>query len=731
MEHVIPIQDGLNFVLCNRTDGNRPTISGSSNGNAVNLAENNVVAGFDIDGTQGVGGMAHGIFGDGVVLGDTITNGIIRDNMITGAILDGVHLEDIDGDWDFLRNEIVQNGFDGIRIFNACDPTSILTFADNTVSENGRDGISLENYDAERLIFLRNITNDNGRDGIRLVNFKNGSGNGLALDFSGSTSSGNNGFGINIIGGEGNLRILNANITGNLAGGLSITDWTNTDPNTLTFIGTTVDGTSNFSGNGAGIGINVELNSGVQRLLITDSRVNGNGYGIVARANGAGTNLISRIVDNQSVSNNSADGIRIVAENGASHNTLIQEEGPSGGVLRLPINNNGGSGIAFFAGNDAGGLVSEIEATVRNLSITGSLAGDGIFGDINLDGSLQLVVEDSNIDGNGLSGMNFQLNANSTNIVNNLFVSNISMLDNGGSGIVVNSGVGTLTNVQVVDSVFENTTAITPDGDNNTVRGGGFGVGISLFQDGDDSILSPGVDGRLQAFIQGNSINRYLAEGISIDAAGDGHILARIDGNDLDQNGFGLGSAGNGTGNPDIVAPVPFGAFDGVRVTSSDSSEIDLLMSQNNIMRSTESGLLLQTLDTSRINALLVGNDLADNDYGNDTDDDPIRQDLGIDFIISNSLGSEMCIAMSNNFYTTLPNVGHPVTGGFSLPGGFSIFNTGAPGDLVLELDGNTNLFAPGDVLAPAVFPAFGSTCEALIIAEEAAFIADGFPPIR
>lgn len=730
VRHIIPIQDGLNFILCNRTDGNRPTISGSNNGNAVTLAENNVVAGLEIDGTQGVGGMAYGIFGDGVALGNTISNGVIRDNFITGAILDGVHVEDIDGDWDFLRNEIKQNGFDGTRILNACDSTSILTFADNDVSENGRDGISLENYDAARLIFQRNTTNDNGRDGIRLVNFKNMLGTGLELNFAGSTSSGNNGFGINIIGGEGNLRILNANITGNLSGGLSITDWTNTDPATSTFIGTTTNGTSNFSGNGAGVGINVVLNSGIQRLLVTDSTVNGNGYGIVARANGVGTNMISRIMDNQSVSNNSADGIRIIAENGATHNTLIDEVGPSGGVLRLPISGNGGSGIAFLAGNDAGGVVSEIEATVRNMSITGSLAGDGIFGSINLDGSLQLTVEDSNIDGNGLSGMNFQLNANSTNIVNNIYVNNITMLDNGGSGINVNSAIGTFTNISVIGSVFENTTAIAANGDNNTLRAGGFGAGISLFQDGD--VGTPEIDGRLQALIQANSINRYLAEGISIDSAGDAHIFAQIDGNDLDQNGYGLASAGNGTGTPQIVSPppVPAGVFNGVRITSSDSSEIDLRMSQNDIMRSSDSGLLLQTLGTSRINALLVGNDFANNDYANDPTDDPIRQDLGIDFVISNTLGSEMCVAMSSNFYTTLPNVGHPVTGGFSATGGFSIFNTGAPADLALELDGNTNLFGPADVLAPAVFPPYGTVCEPLIDAEEAAFLAAGFPPI-
>lgn len=745
--NVIPIQDGLNFVLCGDMDGRRPTIAGSNNGAAVTLANNNVVSGLNIDGSQGVGGMAHGINGDGILRGEPLTNGVIRDNVITNAILNGINLDTIDGDWTFERNETTDNGFNGISVVNACDPSSILIFEENVSSDNGQDGIHLRNYDAESLVFLRNITEDNGRDGLRLENFKNTNGNGLVLDLTGATSTGNNGFGINIIGGEGNLSVLNGDITGNIGGGLSITDWTNTDPNTRTFIGTTVGGLSNYSNNAPGIGINVVLNGGIQRVVITDSTVDGNGYGIVARASGIGTTLISQIVDNRSVSNNLVDGIRVIAENGASHQTLIDEQSPDG-VERLPIRNNGGNGIVFFAGSSAGGVVSEIDAIVRNMDITGNNDGHGIFGDINEDGSLQLMVSDSNIDQNGLDGMSFRLNGNENGLVNRILATRLTMLDNGDDGIDLISFAGTFTDFQITDSVLDSTATIAANGDTNGVRLGGTGIGINLVQVGDNSLTNPQADGRLRAFIQGNTILEFAQQGINVSAFGDGQVVAQIEGNFLDQNGYGETNTNDFVGPPDEVPNLPQNpgdrVYEGILVTAFNDSSIALRLNENDINRSTDFGLKVATEDNGNVDAILIGNDFSDNDYGDDPDDqDPGRTDDGIDFVFDNGGSGTMCIAMSNNYFSTIGDIGHPFLGfvhdqfGFiNTTGGFALYNASAQADMVFELDGNTNFWGPGDVvLNPpffngATFSTFGSACEGNVQAAEAAFLADGFPPI-
>ncbi len=705
VQHIIPIQNGLNFVLCNDTDGIRPTISGSNNGNAVNLANNNVVAGFNIDGTAGNGGMANGIFGSGFVRGQTLDSGVIRDNMISGAILDGVFLQDIQGDWQFSDNMIDNNGFDGIRIIDACDPTSILRFVRNDVSNNGRDGISIENYDAATLDFIANITNNNGRDGIRLVNFKNSSGNGLDLDFTGHVATGNNGIGINIMGGDGNLRLLNSNITGNVGGGLNIVDWTNTDPNTSTFIGTRGLGTSNFSNNQPGFGINIELNAGIQRVFINRTTLNNNGIGFLGTSSGVGTRLITRIDSTNSVNNNLADGLRIVAVDGANHNIVIGTS-TTGGALRMPITGNNGAGISFFSGDNSG-QVSIIEAIVANIDLTGN--GAGIFSDVIDDGALQLDLSNSNIDTNGV-GLSLGLDTNETQIVNTIRISNVTMLDNGTDAIQLAVGAGTFVDFSLIDSVLESTTMIDAAGDTNMLRVGGFGSGINLDVFGDDSVGNPQVDTRVRLFVQASRIDEFAFGGVDVDTFGDAHVLARIEGNDMNQNGFGIGSNGDGTGNPVLGS-----LFDAVSFVANDESRVDLTLTGNDITASTEAGVALFTNDMSTINTVWIGNDLSNNDQGNDPSNDPIREDNISDFNVVNAVGSNICLSMSNNFWSN----------------GFNIVNLGAGVDYTVELDGFSNLFGPGDI-GPGMFTfaPYGTVCEALISAEEAAFVANGFPPI-
>ncbi len=309
VQHLIPIQNGQFFMLCNDLDGNRPRITNIGGNNVVTLANDNTVRGFVI---QGNNQAANGIFGNAFPGGNPITGGTIEDNLITNAILHGVSLNTIAGDWRFARNTITGNGFDGINIINACDPNSNFVFESNIVNSNGRDGIHFENFDGTNFTFIRNTTNFNGRDGVHMENYK-GAG-GTEVLFASHTAIGNNGDGIHIDGLDGNVRILNGNIQNNNGDGIELTNVTNTLAGDATLISATTGATSTISGNG--IGINIQLTQDLERQLvtITQSTINGNGTGVLSLASGVGTTLTNNVIENLSISNNTGTGLRFLSQ---------------------------------------------------------------------------------------------------------------------------------------------------------------------------------------------------------------------------------------------------------------------------------------------------------------------------------------------------------------------------------------------------------------------------------
>ena len=201
-QQFIPIQDGLLFELCKT--GPIATISNSGGNEVVRLANNNVVGGLNIVGS----GAAFGIFGAG---GNE--NGVIRNNTITGATLDGVGLVAARGNWDFSGNRISGNGRDGILVNGNTDTSSIWNYENNIVNSNGFDGIHMQNYDGLSVTALRNTTNSNGRHGLFLSQFLNGDGTGIGIDVLGHQAIANGVDGVNITDGDGRLRVLNAQLT--------------------------------------------------------------------------------------------------------------------------------------------------------------------------------------------------------------------------------------------------------------------------------------------------------------------------------------------------------------------------------------------------------------------------------------------------------------------------------------------------------------------------------------
>lgn len=667
-QHLIPIQGGTFFELCNDPGIPRPVISGNAGGAAITLANDNVVRGIVVDGSAADTG--YGIRGTGV------NNGVIEDVAINDAILHGIALNNFTGDWQFNRNDIVRSGFDGMQLQNNTDPTSVLSFEDNNVSFNGRDGISLTNYDAAEISFENNITDSNGRDGVRLVNFLNTTGNGTDVQFLSHTARNNIENGLHVNGGDGNLEFLNSLITGNVANGIRIQNWTNTNPADRTLISSFNGGSSTISGNGigAGAGILNLLEAGTQRLFIVDNTINGNGTGISSTADNVATLLTTEIADN-TINNNNSDGIRLSSFGGASHFGLIDNNVIDGNGAF------GGNGIRLIAG-DPGSTTSLLDVVVQNSLVTGTANGNGIVGDVIEDAQLNLAVTNTEITGNAGDGISLDIDTISNLAINNLRVTDSLIDNNAGDGISVLTGTDTFADIVVTSST------ITSNGGN----------GIVVSADGDGAVA--GVDNRTRLFAQDNLIADNTINGILGIATGDASLFTTINGNEITGNGPGL--------DPDTL---PY--FHGIALSASDDALLNGRITNNLVTGNFERGLIVFTDGNADTALLLAGNNFSGNDVGEDTSNDPIVDSGLQDMLIFNGNASTTCIAMTNNFFT--------------LDAEFE--NLGAALNFRLELDGVTNSFAGGTTLNGLFnFPAFGTVCAPAINAEELAFLAAGFP---
>ena len=140
---------------------------------------------------------------------------------------------------------------------------------------------------------------------------------------------------------------------------------------------------------------------------------------------------------------------------------------------------------------------------------------------------------------------------------------------------------------------------------------------------------------------------------------------------------------------------------------------MDLRLTANDIDRNSEQGVSVTTGAGSTFNSIWNTNDLSINDTTDDPDT-PGREDNNFDWLVANGVGGNICLALTNNNDSN----------------GRVLFNASAAVDFQLELDGLTNGFGPGAVPGNITLIPFGSTCEGLIAAEEAAFAGLGFPPL-
>ena len=667
---LIPIQDGMNLNLNHSIDGNTPTISNNGGFAVVTLADNNDVAGIDVDAT----GSQFGIFGNG----DTAT---IRNNTVSNAVVDGVRLAGT-GDVTVTGNTFADNGRDGLFLLNQLDQTATITIEDNLATGNLLDGISLLNYDPLLLNLNNNTTNNNLRHGLFLENYVNS--NSIPITILAHTADSNAGSGVFLLGGSGNLDVLNSTITNNSASGLLIENWTTVDPERI-LIGTTDGGVSTISNNGAFANLEIILDDpGAQsRVLITGQSIDNGVRGIAALAEGFDpvnnmrTTLDIDIIDNISVSGNLNDGIRLTALDSGLIRSNI---GNATGTTPLQIVNNGfggGDGIALLADGVNGQPPAEIDANIDNVFINNDLnlvevttAPDMNLGTVGIgvDGInnsvITLDVTNSTIGAPGGTGaaiggqdvdtgIDLDFGNNGSGLINRVVVDNVDFFTDIGVDLFTNQQ--TFTDFRLANSNLRPNGAQSTDGvrsdDASFVDGVGsigvlvttFGqsVGTGLVQSNGPptdrpntellivmapELISDGVEDNLtRVTLVNNSIQDFTFQGVQVNSLGDSQVLLDFVNNDISNNGAGFNNDNDNDNNFDELgeggppgAPGELFFFDGVDVNAFDDSVISASFVGNTFRDNFERGLSLNTFSSATINAVLDTNVFFGNDRGED-----------------------------------------------------------------------------------------------------------------
>lgn len=662
----IPVQGGVLFPIVTDPLATPPTISNNGGFAVVQLADNNEVAGLNIDGA----GARFGIWGEG-------TSGNIHDNTIFDANEDGVRLAGVDGNWSFARNTVRDNGSHGVFVFDALDTTSEFNFEENVMTGNGLDGIHFRNFDPASFVMLSNQTNNNLRNGLFLENYLNSLGNGLQLLAHQANGNASNGIFLNV--GSGNLNVLNTVASNNLGAGLLIRNWATATPERIT-IATTTGGVSTLSGNGAPANLQFVYDNPLidAEALVTGLTISDGTRGIGARiqgvtAGGDRTEFEINIIDNLEISRHINDGIRLVALDGALITSEIGNSDPTNPLNILDNGSGGGSGIAMLAQGPNGQPPAEIRALIDNVNINNAInriirpglpdlvvATNGILA-TGLDNSVyDLTVTNSTIGApnggatrdtqNGIN-MNFDVTNSVFSGINRVRLDNLSLFND--VGVSLTTGTGTFTDMTLSNSTILPNGAQSTAGtrsDNNPFTDGTGTNGVVINTNGlgvptgqlnvflpdlplDFSgveIASDGVvDNLTRVNLINNTIQDFTEDGVTVASRGDSHVLFNMTGNRLQNNGAGFDDDVNddniyndinATGSPNDLF-----FYDGVNIDVFDQSVMSVRIVNNVFVDNFERGLSLNTFNAGTLNALVESNTLFGNDRGEDNDNiDPL-----------------------------------------------------------------------------------------------------------
>ena len=648
-EQIIPIQDNRLFRLGEDT-GVGATLTNVGGNNVVTLADNNTVRGININASGATNGI-NGLRSD---------SGTIESNTVTGAGEIGILLSLSSGDWQINNNTLTGNAIDGLWVRNAVDATSTYTLTGNNASNNGFDGIHFSNFEAAQLLLTDNITSNNGRHGLILTDYLTDGGD---IDIVSHTADANAEFGILIERGDGDLNIVNSNVTNNLAGGIRTVSFTNNTAGQNTFVGNFNGGVSTISGNGiAGANLQFDLigDGLTQDILVTGLSVDNGGRGIFATSSGVNTTMNIDILDMLSISESTADGIRLLADDGGTLNAnIINTTTP----LQL-FNNAQSSGAAIFiaANGDPGEPTSQINTIINNVDIdlpgsTASATGISVSSTGNAVTTTSISNADiekslfANIDGfpiiNGDVGIDLDFANNGGGDINVVDIENVNTVTD--NGITLDVQANTLADVFIESSTV---IAASEDAVDPTERAsdapfnGIFGSrGITVRIDGDN--FTPETDTLTRLTIVDVEVRDFAGdiftdifsagffngvgraqEGSAIDIAttGDAQLLLDFRNNRILNNGAGFNNDPDNDGvfdeQPVSTTEDPNNLFfaDAVRINAFDNSRISTRIVNNLFQDNFERGLTINTYQNATINASVINNAFDNNDRGEDGD---------------------------------------------------------------------------------------------------------------
>jgi hypothetical protein len=651
---LIPIQNGQFFELCTNPLGVTPTISNAGGFAVVTLANNNDVAGINIDAT----GAQFGVFGNG-------QGTSVRDNTISGADSHGIFLSGVTGDVNIARNLLDNNDGSGLFIRNALDTNQNITIEENVASNNFLDGIQMRNYDPASLTILSNSTDNNLRSGLHLENYANTTGAGFTIQSH--TSTGNASHGVHLNQGLGSFTLLDSNITENNGAGLLLENWQTANPDVIN-IATTEGGTSTISNNGAFANIQIFMNNGGDNAMvnIANQTLSGGVRGVAARIEGvdgvgARTTLGINIASNNEIDRNVNDGINLSAVNSGLIQAMIGDPDSALPMTLLDNAVGGGNGISLVAQGINGQPQGEIQASIQNMDINNAISRiivpggtdiivptTGILVDSSGNALVGIDIADVTIGAPGAAGdrttqrgIAMDFSNNGSELINRVGIDDVTIFSN--TAITLDTGFDTYTDLTVENSTLRSNGPQSVGGRaDNTPFVGGPTVGIDINAQGRGSFtgqfnaqlpnlpleyglftqVSDGdLDNLTKVTLENNSIRDFVLNGVDISAQGDAQMLVEVTGNDISNNGAGGSNHPadnpafplNGTANVDELF-----YLDGLNIDALDDSTISTNIVSNFFVDNFERGVSLNTFNSATINAFMDNNTFFGNDRGSE-----------------------------------------------------------------------------------------------------------------
>ena len=542
--------------------------------------------------------------GGNAVLTNTTGGNVVDladDNIVRGIFIDGT---------------VAANGIAGTGSNNG-------TLQDNTITGAGQNGIALSSISGDWNITNNTITN-NAIDGLRVQNTTD------------STSI---------------FTVTNNNISDN---GFDGVNFANFESSQVTLTDNITDGNGR---DGVRL-INHQTAAGQVNIVGHTSTAN-TGRGIFSSVTGFDTGGDINIVDAVSISENGGDGIRLLADEGASFNANIvgtDADAP------LEMTNNAltsGSNIFIAATGAAGSRRSAINTNIENVDINlaGSLA-DAVGIDVNSTGNASTTTTINSVDiekslvanvvGDGVSdgdvGVSLNFANNGGTAINVVDIEDTRIVTD--NGIAANIGNNTLADITIAQSTIQGVSAVLPGEDDAATDApftDTFGdIGINIQATGNnasaaaDSLTRLTISDTLIRDFSGNAnpgsadvgtLNGvdFAQQGsaVNIETRGDANLLLDFRNNRIFNNGSGANNDVNNDGVFNEATALAQDAndlffVDAVKINAFSNSRVTASIATNLFRDNFERGLALETYDGATINASVISNRFINNDRGED-----------------------------------------------------------------------------------------------------------------